>query len=44
MDVCIVVFANPYMYMRDVIFMRRANQCHLINDEKSFIINVHKGK
>jgi hypothetical protein len=39
-----VVFGSPYMYMRDAIFMRRANQYHLIKDGKSFIINAHKGK
>jgi hypothetical protein len=44
LDVCGVVFGSPYMYMRDVIFMRRENQYHLIKDGKSFIINVHKGK
>nr|QHR91259.1 hypothetical protein Q903MT_gene5291 [Picea sitchensis] len=32
------------MYMRDAIFMRRANQYRLIKDGKSFIINAHKGK
>lgn len=25
LDVCRVVFGSPYMYMRDEIFMRRAN-------------------
>jgi hypothetical protein len=44
LDVCGVVFGSPYMYMRDVIFMRRENQYHLIKDGKSFIINAHKGK
>jgi hypothetical protein len=44
MDVCGVVFGIPYMYMRDVIFMWRANQYFLIKDRKSFIINTHKGK
>jgi hypothetical protein len=28
LDVCSVVFGRPYMYMRDVIFMRRANKYH----------------
>jgi hypothetical protein len=32
------------MYKGDVIFMRRENQCHLIKDQKYFIINAHKGK
>jgi len=32
------------MYMRDAIFMRRANQYRLIKDGKSFIINMHKNK
>ena len=44
LEVCGVVFGSPYMYMRDAIFMRRANQYRLIKDGKSFIINVHKGK
>jgi hypothetical protein len=26
LDVCGVVFGSPYMYMRDAIFMQRANQ------------------
>jgi hypothetical protein len=42
--ICGVVFGSPYMYMRDAIFMRRANLYHLIKDGKSFIINAHKGK
>ena len=32
------------MYMRDAIFMRRANQYRLIKDGKSYIIDAHKGK
>jgi hypothetical protein len=44
LDVCGVVFGIPYMYMRDEIFMQRANQYQLIKYEKSYIINVHKGK
>jgi len=32
------------MYMRDAIFMRRANLYRLIKDGKSYIINTHKGK
>jgi hypothetical protein len=42
--VCGVTFGSPYMYMRDAIFMRRANQYQMIKDGKSYIINVHKGK
>jgi uncharacterized protein (UPF0128 family) len=44
LDVCGVVFGSPYMYMRDAIFMQRANQYRLIKDGKSYIINAHKGK
>jgi hypothetical protein len=44
LDVCGVVFGIPYMYMRDAIFMQRANQYRLIKDGKSYIINTHKGK
>jgi hypothetical protein len=44
LDVCGVVFGSPYMYMRDVIFMRRENHHCLIKDGKIFIINAHKGK
>jgi hypothetical protein len=44
LDVCDVVFGTPYMYIRDVIFMWRANQYRLIKDGKSYIINTHKGK
>jgi hypothetical protein len=31
------------MYMRDVMFMRRANYYYLIKDEKLFIINAREG-
>ena len=44
LDVCGVVFGSPCMHMRDEIFMQRANQYQLIKDEKSYIINAHKGK
>ena len=44
LDVCEVMFGSPYIYIRDEIFMRRANQYRLIKDGKSFIINAHKGK
>jgi hypothetical protein len=44
LDVCGVVFGIPYMYMRDAIFMWREKQYRLIKDEKSYIINAHKGK
>jgi hypothetical protein len=44
LDVCGVVFGSPYMYMRDVIFMRRANKYCLLKEDKSFIINARKGK
>ena len=44
LDICGVVLGSPYMYMRDAILMRRANQYRLIKDGKSFIINAHKGK
>jgi hypothetical protein len=43
-DVCLLVFRSPYMYMRDAIFMQRTNQYRLIKNGKSYIINVHKGK
>ena len=43
-NVCGVVFGSPYMYMRDAVFMRRANQYRLIKDGKPFIINAHKDK
>ena len=39
-----VVFGSTYVYKRDVIFMRRENQYHLIKDGASFIINAHKSK
>jgi hypothetical protein len=39
-----VVFGIHYMHMRDAIFMRRVDQYPLNKDEKSFIINTHKGK
>jgi len=43
-NVCGVVFGSPYMYLRDVIFMRIENQYHIIKDGKYFIISVDKGK
>jgi hypothetical protein len=42
LDMCGVVFGIPYMYMRDVIFMWRENQYHLIKDGKYYIINHTK--
>jgi hypothetical protein len=33
-DVCGVMFGNCYMNIRDVVFMRRSNQHHLVNDGK----------
>jgi hypothetical protein len=39
-----IVFGIPSMHMRDAIFMRIENEYFLINDNKSFIINAHKGK
>jgi hypothetical protein len=44
LDVCSIVFGGSYMYMRDAIFMRRANQYRLNKDGKFFIINAHKCK
>jgi hypothetical protein len=44
LDVCRLVFGSPYMYMRDFIFMQKSNQYNLVKDQKTFIINAHKGK
>jgi hypothetical protein len=44
LDVCGVVLVNPYMYVMNVISMRRANKYYLINDGNSFSLNTHKGK
>jgi hypothetical protein len=44
LDVCGVVFGSPYMYTRDVIFMRRDNRYQIIKDWKPYIINTHKFK
>jgi len=43
LDMCGVMFGNPYMYMRDTIFMWRGNEYQLIKDGKSLIIKAHKG-
>jgi hypothetical protein len=43
-DVCGVVFQRPYLYMRSVIFMCRANEYFLIKDVNYYIFNKHKGK
>jgi hypothetical protein len=44
LDVCRVVFGILYMYMRDAIFMQRANQYNIFKGKKSFIFNMHKRK
>jgi len=44
LDMCGVCFRRPYMYMRDVIFIRREKQYQLMKDGKSYIINAQKGK
>lgn len=43
-DVCGVMFGSPYMYKCDAVFMRRANQHHIIKYGKTTNINAHKGK
>ena len=40
-DVCGIVLGSPYMYLRDVIFIKKDNPYRLIKDGISFIINVH---
>jgi hypothetical protein len=40
LDVCGLVFGSPYMYTRDKIFTRRANQYHMIKDE-SLSSSIH---
>ena len=44
LDVCGVMFGSLYLYMKDAIFIMRANQYHLIKGGESFVINAHKGK
>jgi hypothetical protein len=44
LNTCGVVFGSPYMYRRDVIFMRRENRYLLIKYGKYYIINAYKGK
>jgi hypothetical protein len=44
LDMCCVVFGSPYIYMRDEIFMRRAQSNCLIKDGKSYIIITLIGK
>jgi hypothetical protein len=36
LDICGVVFGSPYMYMRNAIFMGRANQYRLIKDGNTY--------
>ena len=44
LDVCEVVMGSPYMWDRDVIFLRRANQWKLVKEGKTYLINAYKGK
>jgi hypothetical protein len=41
LDVCGLVFGSPYKYIKNVIFIRSANQHYLIKDGKSFM-NHHQ--
>jgi hypothetical protein len=41
-DLCGVVFGIPYMYMRDIIFMRRSNKYPLVEDGNFFSLDVNK--
>jgi len=43
-DVCGVILGSPYLYVRDAILRRRANQYRLVKDGKEFTINAHKDK
>lgn len=43
-DVCGVILGSPYLYVRDAIFRRRANQYWLVKDGKEFTISAHKDK
>jgi hypothetical protein len=40
LDVCGIMFGITYMYMRDVVFMQRANRYRLISDGKSYCYGV----
>lgn len=43
LDLYGVVFGSPYMYVRDVIFIRKANQYLLVKDGNSYIISSYLG-
>jgi hypothetical protein len=42
LDICQVIFGNPYLWERDAIYHRRAQQYHLVKDGKTYI--VHKDR
>jgi hypothetical protein len=44
LDICGVILGSPYLYVRDVIFRRRANWYRLVKDGTSYAINAHHDK
>lgn len=44
LDVCGVILGSPYLYVRDAIFRRRANQFGLVKYGKTYAINAHKDR
>ena len=44
LGMCVVVFGSPYMYIKDVIFMKKENWYHLIKNGNLFIMNANKYK
>ena len=44
LDICEVVMGSPYIWDRDAIFLRRANQWKLVKEGKTYLINDYKGK
>jgi len=42
LDVFGVILGSLYLYVRDVIFIRRENTYQLVKDGKAFTVNAHK--
>jgi hypothetical protein len=44
LDVYGVTLGSPYLYVKDDIFKRRANQYRVVKNGNAYIINAHKSK
>ena len=44
LDICGIVFGNPYLYDQKAIFYREHNQWHLFKEETEYIVHSHRFK